>query len=255
MRSARRVAETCRKWGVPLLVVPDGDPNSPDFIAEMKARWDPDIALSYWSLSIFRDPWIDAFAQAVNFHDGLIPDHRGVAATTMEVYEGLENGGFTFHHIDRGIDTGNILVEGTVPIAGRDMMEIVEAKLLAAGERIGEVLDLIEAGDPGREQSGGGSYLSMKQYRAMSRVDDPASIDRRELERRIAAFGAVSLPLPGGPAGVTGLARRRGLGWPRLELADGSVTVSRIGSGPAAVYLAWRMIRRWLPFSRRGPAW
>ena len=249
------MAETCRRWGVPLLVVPDGDPNSPEFISALKSRWDPDVALSYWSLTIFREPWIAAFDHAVNFHDGRIPDHRGVGATTMEVYEGLETGVFTFHHIDRGIDTGNILVEGAVPIAGYDMEEIIEAKLVAAGKRIGEVLDLIEAGDPGREQGSGGSYLSMQRYGAMSRVDDPAAVDRHELERRIAAFGAVTVPLPGGPGSITGLARGRGLGWPRLNLADGTVTVNRIGGTPAVLHLVWRTVRRGLSFDRRGPAW
>jgi methionyl-tRNA formyltransferase len=237
------MAEVCRRWGVPLLVVPDGDPNSPEFISDMRSRWDPDVALSYWSLTIFRDAWIGAFTHSVNFHDGLIPDHRGVGATTMEVYEGLETGGFTFHHIDTGIDTGNILIEGTVPIAGRQMEEIIEAKLTAAGSRIGEVLDLIEAGAAGREQGTGGSYLSMKQYQAMSDVADPTTIDRHELERRIAAFGAVTMPLPGGPGGVTGLARGRGLGWPGLTLADGPVTVNRIGGTPAVLHLVWRTVR------------
>lgn len=247
VRSSRRMAEVCARYGVPLLLVPGGDPNSPDFIEDMRARFDPDTALSYWSTTIFRAGWIEAFTDAVNFHDGLIPDHRGVAATTMEVYEGLERGGFTFHRIDEGIDTGNVLVEGTIPIAGVPMLDIIEAKLVAGGARVGEVLDRLEAGDPGRSQEGEGSYTSARQISELSTVVDAAQIDRGELERRIAALGAVMLPLPGGAAVVTRLARRRGLGWPRVRLADGPVTVSRISQLPAVPWIIGRTIRGWLP--------
>ena len=42
-----RISELCRRWGVPLLLVPDGDPNAPAFIDEMRKRWHPDMAFSY----------------------------------------------------------------------------------------------------------------------------------------------------------------------------------------------------------------
>jgi methionyl-tRNA formyltransferase len=242
-RRSGRVSTLCRRWGVPLLMVPDGDPNAPAFLDDVRSRWHPDLALSYWSTVIFGTDWLDAFDHAVNFHDGRIPDHRGLGATMMELYDGLESGGFTFHHIDSGIDTGNGLVDGTVPSSGLALMELVEAKLVAAGRRVGDLLDLVEAGDPGREQEDGGSYTSANMLDELTTIDDPAALCRAELQLRIDAFGSVVLPLPGGPGPVTRLARRRGLGWPRVQMADGSVTVSRVAWLPAAGYLIGRAIR------------
>ena len=157
-----RIGEVCRKFDIPLLLVDHGDPNRPEFLADLAERFGPDVALSYWSMTIFGSEWLDTFDTAVNFHDGHIPDHRGVGATTVEVYEGLAEGGYTFHHIDRGIDTGNVLVAGSVPITGVEMMDIIEAKLVTAGSRVGEVLDKIDSGDPGRQQQGAGSYTSAR---------------------------------------------------------------------------------------------
>ena len=243
-RRSGHVFELCRRERVPLLLVPAGDPNAPDFIADVRSRWCPDVALSYWSRSIFGSGWLDAFDHAVNFHDGTIPDHRGLGATMMERYEGLDTGGFTFHRIDCGIDTGNVLVEGTVPTTGLAMVDIIEAKMAAAGRRVGEVLDLIDADDPGRAPEGEGTYTSAVMLRRLMTVDDPAHVDRAELRRRIVAFGSVVMSLPGGSAPVTGVARRSGVRWPRVHTADGPVTVSRIDGFPAAGYLVGRAIRR-----------
>ena len=63
----------------------------------------------------------------------------------MDVHEGLDVGGFKFHHSDRGIDTGNILVQATIPISGRVMMDIIELELVGGGQRIGVVTAVVRA--------------------------------------------------------------------------------------------------------------
>ena len=53
-----------------------------------RAEIAPDASLALMVGQIFRGPLLDACRRPINFHDGLLPNYRGVAATGWSVYRG-----------------------------------------------------------------------------------------------------------------------------------------------------------------------
>lgn len=55
----------------------------------------------------------------INYHNSLLPRHRGRNAPTWAIYSGDQYTGATWHLIDSGIDTGPIIAQQTVAITPR----------------------------------------------------------------------------------------------------------------------------------------
>ena len=47
----------------------------------------------------------------INYHNSLLPRHRGMNAEAWTIYEGDSQAGFTWHLVDEGLDTGTILYQ------------------------------------------------------------------------------------------------------------------------------------------------
>ncbi|MEZ5003635.1 MAG: amino acid adenylation domain-containing protein [Chitinophagales bacterium] len=54
---------------------------------------------------------------AINYHDALLPEHAGMHAGFWALYQQEKQHGITWHLIDEGIDTGDILVQKQIPIS------------------------------------------------------------------------------------------------------------------------------------------
>lgn len=52
----------------------------------------------------------------INYHNSLLPRHRGVHAEAWAIYDGDSTTGITWHLVDSGIDTGNILGQAEILI-------------------------------------------------------------------------------------------------------------------------------------------
>ena len=52
----------------------------------------------------------------INFHPGRLPEFAGIKAIERTIGSGVEFGGCTVHHIDDGVDTGNIIAEARIKI-------------------------------------------------------------------------------------------------------------------------------------------
>ena len=50
----------------------------------------------------------------LNYHNSLLPRHRGVHAEAWSIFENDVETGITWHKVDAGIDTGNILAQKTL---------------------------------------------------------------------------------------------------------------------------------------------
>jgi len=200
------LARVERRTAIPVLVPPGGDPNDPRFLALLDEQIRPDVALSYFYLRIFRPALLRRFEQSVNFHDGLLPRHRGLLATSFSVYDGDETAGFTFHRMTVDVDCGPILLQGSVPILARDQVDAVRRRQLAAARAaLPEVLELIAAAAPGRPQVGQGSYHSRRDAWAMTHVERPEEVASAELAQRLRAFGLIHIRINGGQYPVTRL--------------------------------------------------
>lgn len=223
--------------GIPILTPEDGDPNSPSFVARIVDELRPSVAVSYFSMSIFRRSLLDAFEHAINYHDGLLPRYRGLRSTSLSIYHGEAVSGFTFHRMSEGIDAGPILTQESIAIDEHATLdETVRQKACLAVAALPRVLDLIDANAPGRPQAGPQSYFSDQDSRAIYRIAHPEELTADELHRRMRAFGTLLITIEGTTYPVTRLARApagRALGF---RTADGiSLVPNRFHGLPRAL--------------------
>ena len=119
----------------------------------------------------------------VNIHASLLPKYRGAAPIQRAIIDGEKTSGVTIMQMDRGIDTGGMLLKTEVPIADRETGDSLHDKLAAAGAKlITEALPLIERGEvqPVKQNEEEASYAGMLQ-KNMGRIDwqrDAVALDR-----------------------------------------------------------------------------
>ena len=71
----------------------------------------------------------------VNFHDGPLPRYAGLYAPVRALLNAERDHGVTWHLVDDGVDTGDLLVEEPVPIEGGDTALSLQLRCLEAGQR------------------------------------------------------------------------------------------------------------------------
>jgi methionyl-tRNA formyltransferase len=81
---------------------------------------------------------------AINYHDSALPKYAGVHSTTWAILNGETTHGVTWHVMDEGVDTGDILKQATIPIGVRDTAHQLNLRCYYTGialfsELIGEL--------------------------------------------------------------------------------------------------------------------
>jgi methionyl-tRNA formyltransferase len=103
------------------------DINAPEavrFVRELA----PDL-LCVNGTNLLREPMLALGTTTINLHTGLSPYSRGGNCNLFMLLEGHpELVGITIHHIDRGIDSGDIIITARAPLEPDDTYEAVEAK-------------------------------------------------------------------------------------------------------------------------------
>ena len=89
---------------------------------------------------------------SICFHPSLLPKYRGASAINWALIKGETATGLTLFWVDRGIDTGPILLQKEVPVDRDDTTgSLYFNKIFPLGiEAIGEAIDLIKRGNPPR---------------------------------------------------------------------------------------------------------
>lgn len=89
---------------------------------------------------------------SICFHPSLLPKYRGASAINWALIKGETVTGLTLFWVDRGIDTGPILLQKEVPVDPNDTTgSLYFNKVFPLGiEAIGEAVDLIKKGNPPR---------------------------------------------------------------------------------------------------------
>lgn len=163
----------------------------------------PELVLSVYYTQIFRTAFFEAIdCPLVNFHPSLLPRHRGTAPLVWAIALGETRTGVTAHHIDAGVDTGDIIDQQPLPIHRDDtgytlhrkaacLVRAMTASLLRQWARDGTL-------PPRREQHGEASYHS--------RSDPPLNhlTWSAPAERIRNVVRALAHPLPGAHAWVDG---------------------------------------------------
>lgn len=180
------------------------------------------------------------FSTAINFHNGLLPDYRGLNATPWSLYNREPETGYSFHHMTAGIDEGAVVVDGAFAVPDYANPRAVDlSKCVAAAADAPRVLDAIAFKVPGRAQVGG-SYYSRQDRKRICRIAEPSLLTSAEIMRRLTCFGLLEVRFGNLWWEVTQLCER---GTPSFATADGSLTVRRAMFLPPNLYRFYRGIR------------
>ncbi len=94
------------------------DVNSAEALAALRP-FGVDLHVSMSFDQIFRAPFLDA-AATINCHAGALPFYRGRNVLNWALINGERTFGVTVHHVDTGIDTGDIILQQHIPISATD---------------------------------------------------------------------------------------------------------------------------------------
>ena len=135
--SSEALAEAARELALPILQ--PGNVNSPEFL-EIVRSFGPDLNVSVSYDQIVRRPLLEAAPRGfINFHAGKLPHYRGKNVVNWALINGETEIGITGHFMDEGIDTGDIILQRTVPVGWIDTYGDILDRVVAAFP------DLVEA--------------------------------------------------------------------------------------------------------------
>ena len=126
--------------------------NDPDFVTQV-ANLQPDLNLSVSYDQILRRPILETAPLGfINFHAGALPYYRGRNVINWAIINGETEIGLTAHYVDEGIDTGDIILQRTLPIAWTDTYGDVLRNVTAAfPDLVVETVRLIADGQVQRQ--------------------------------------------------------------------------------------------------------
>jgi methionyl-tRNA formyltransferase len=150
---------------------------------------DADLAVVAAYGLILPKPILDApKGGCINVHASLLPRWRGAAPIQRAILAGDEVSGVTIMRVDEGVDTGPMLLERELNIAGKNAGQVTEelANLGAAA-----LIEWLEHPTPSKAQPEDGATYATKIDKAEARIDWAQDAER--IERQVRAFA----PAPG----------------------------------------------------------
>jgi methionyl-tRNA formyltransferase len=143
----------------------------------------------------------------LNIHASLLPRWRGAAPIQRAILAGDAATGVTIMQMERGLDTGPMLLEAATPIDGKTAGELT-AELAAMGARL--IVEALGTDPPARPQPEAGVTYAAKIDKAEAKLDfaQPAEA----VERAVRAFN----PVPGAWAEIDG----ERVKWLAAEIVD-----------------------------------
>ena len=104
--------------------------NAPEFVEQVRVLA-PDLNLSISYNQILGRPMLETAPLGfVNFHAGKLPFYRGRNVINWALINGEKEVGLTAHFVDEGIDTGDIILQHTLPISWTDTYGDVLGRLV-----------------------------------------------------------------------------------------------------------------------------
>ena len=125
----------------------------------------------------------------LNIHASLLPRWRGAAPIQAAIMAGDAETGITIMRMEEGLDTGPMLLKGTVPIGPRAATPEIHDALAEMGARL--ILDALATDPAPVPQPEDGATYAPKLGKADGRID--WSLDAAALDRRVRALN----PWPG----------------------------------------------------------
>jgi methionyl-tRNA formyltransferase len=131
---------------------------------------------------------LDVRHGALNVHPSLLPRHRGATPVPATILADDRETGVTLIRMDAGLDTGPIVAQGRVDLAGTETTPELEERLaLVGGELLAASVDpWLRGGLPARPQPQDGATMTRPLRREDGRLDAHKSAG--ELERQVRAY-------------------------------------------------------------------
>lgn len=231
------------------ILAPDsGNFADPKFITTLRNKYRPTLIINCYCLAKFPPKLLALCDMAVNYHNGKLPEYRGVRATNLSVYYDDKITGYAFHRMTEQLDDGPLLVEGGIPVASdMSVFDLEHAKAIVAAQRFPEVLEAMVTRQPGKPQQGKVGYFSRKDWRKIRTIAVPGELSAKEILRRLRAFSLLKITIEGRVYDVTGLTQTvPGYDSHSFQSADGIwLRPTHYGFLPYAMYaplrrLVWR---------------
>ncbi|MBI5305633.1 MAG: hypothetical protein HY868_26120 [Chloroflexi bacterium] len=115
---------------------------------------------------------------ALNAHPGILPHYRGIDCAKWAVHRGdFQNVGSSVHWVDRGVDTGNLIVTQPYTFSGVESLDTLDDHLYdQCALLLGDVVEALRRGEamlgaPQNRQQG-------RQYYKMSLKDEAVARDK-----------------------------------------------------------------------------
>jgi len=110
--------------------------------------WKPDFIFSFQCRAILKKDLIKVPSEGVvNLHFAKLPKYRGCYPIAWALLNGENSIGVTWHYIDEGIDTGDIIYQRDIPVEPQDSARSLFDKATSTCvEDIGKVLEMVFPG-------------------------------------------------------------------------------------------------------------
>jgi methionyl-tRNA formyltransferase len=119
-----------------------------EFLAEL-ASYKPDVIAVTAYGRILPGPLLSMPPMGtINVHGSLLPRYRGAAPIQWAIINGESVAGVSIMQMDEGLDTGDVILTGSTPVAADDTTASLAARLAPLGGRLLiEALDQLQAGE------------------------------------------------------------------------------------------------------------
>ncbi len=133
--------ERAKKHGIPVEVVTKEQfPQKKDFdgrLVELLRGYDVELVVLAGFMRILTEVMIEAFPMRImNIHPSLLPSFPGLDVQKKALDYGVRFSGCTVHFVDKGVDTGPIIIQAVVPVYDDDTVEDLKERILAEEHRI-----------------------------------------------------------------------------------------------------------------------
>ena len=140
----------------------------------------PDIVVSFSNPFIFPEEILDLKTKFINFHPGILPNYRGSLSTVHSLINNEKFVGGTWHYVDKGVDTGNIIKIVKTPLKDFNAFTL-NHKIFSLGINcLQEVIEKVKNNYLGAKQEKTGKFYYNK-------FPDVRDLDA-ELQKRILYF-------------------------------------------------------------------
>ncbi|MGN2641652.1 methionyl-tRNA formyltransferase [Nocardia takedensis] len=181
------VEELARAHGIPVHLTERADEQTIDLVK----RAEPEvIVVNSWYTWMPAELYDLPPHGTLNLHDSLLPKFTGFSPVLWALISGATETGLTVHRMDDGLDTGDILVQRTMPIGPADTgTDLVERGMELIPGAVHEALAALESGNARwRPQNKAERTYFHKRSERDSRID--WTWDAVDLERFVRALSA-----------------------------------------------------------------